>query len=190
MTGVKDNDSGVPTYWGRSGRPLQMLISAVAVTDFLLFGYDQGVMSGIISAPGFQAAFPQVKGDSTYEGFVVSIYACGCFFGAIAIFLFGDKLGRRKSIFVGAFVMIIGVIIQITCVPPNGGATAQFIIGRFITGLGNGINTSTIPTYQAEYVPKTGFVAVIIANKQPDVAKPETVARSSVSRAAWSQSVL
>lgn len=150
MPGVKDNDSGVPTYWGQSGRMLQVLITIVAVTDFLLFGYDQGVMSGIISAPAFQKAFPQVDGDSTYEGFVVSIYACGCFLGAIFIFLFGDKLGRRKSIFLGAFVMIVGVIIQIACVPPNGGATAQFIIGRAITGVGNGINTSTIPTYQAE----------------------------------------
>lgn len=107
-------------------------------------------MSGIISAPAFEAAFPQVQDDSNYEGFVVSIYAVGCFFGAIFIFLFGDKLGRRKSIFLGAFIMIIGVIIQIACVPPNGGATAQFIIGRCITGIGNGINTSTIPTYQAE----------------------------------------
>jgi MFS family permease len=150
MPGVKDNDTGVPTYWGQSGRMLQVLITVVAVTDFLLFGYDQGVMSGIISAPAFQKAFPQVKGDSTYEGFVVSIYACGCFLGAITIFLIGDKLGRRNSIFVGAFIMIVGVIIQIACVPPNGGATAQFIIGRCITGIGNGINTSTIPTWQAE----------------------------------------
>jgi MFS family permease len=150
MPGVKDNDSGVPTYWGQSGRMLQVLITVVAVTDFLLFGYDQGVMSGIISAPAFQAAFPQVKGDSTYEGFVVSIYACGCFLGAITIFLVGDKLGRRKSIFLGAFIMIIGVIIQVACAPPNGGATAQFIVGRCITGIGNGINTSTIPTWQAE----------------------------------------
>lgn len=150
MPGVKDNDSGVPTYWGQSGRMLQVLITIVAVTDFLLFGYDQGVMSGIISAPAFEAAFPQVQDDSNYEGFVVSIYAVGCFLGAIFIFLFGDKLGRRKSIFLGAFIMIIGVIIQIACVPPNGGATAQFIIGRAITGIGNGINTSTIPTYQAE----------------------------------------
>ncbi|KAL5119745.1 hypothetical protein ACEQ8H_002351 [Pleosporales sp. CAS-2024a] len=150
MPGVKDNDSGVPTYWGASGKALQILISIVATTDFLLFGYDQGVMSGIISAPAFQAAFPQVDGDSTYEGFVVSIYAVGCFLGAVFIFLVGDKLGRRKSIFLGAAVMIIGVIIQIASVPPNSGATAQFIIGRCITGIGNGINTSTIPTYQAE----------------------------------------
>ncbi|KAH7394512.1 general substrate transporter [Pyrenochaeta sp. MPI-SDFR-AT-0127] len=147
---IKDNDSGVPTYWGQSGRMLQVLITIVATTDFLLFGYDQGVMSGIISAPAFVHAFPEVEGDSTYEGFVVSIYAVGCFLGACFIFLFGDKLGRRYSIFLGAFVMVVGVVIQVATVPVSGGATAQFIIGRCITGIGNGINTSTIPTYQAE----------------------------------------
>ena len=150
MAPHRENESGVPTYWGKSGRMLQVLITIVATTDFLLFGYDQGVMSGIISAPAFVKAFPQVDGDPTYEGFVVAIYAVGCFLGACFIFAFGDKLGRRNSIFLGASVMIIGVIIQICAVPPNAGATAQFIIGRCITGIGNGINTSTIPTYQAE----------------------------------------
>jgi MFS family permease len=94
-------------------------------------------MSGIISAPAFLKDFPQVE-DETYEGFVVSIYAVGCFLGALFILNFGDRLGRRKSIFLGAIIMIIGVIIQITAVPPSGGATAQFIIGRCITGIGNG----------------------------------------------------
>jgi MFS family permease len=112
-----------------------MMITAVATTDFLLFGYDQGVMSGIIGSEPFLNAFPQVRGDSNYEGFVVSIYAVGCLLGAIFILTFGDRLGRRNSIFLGAGVMIIGVIIQITCMPPNGGATAQFIIGRAITGV-------------------------------------------------------
>ncbi|KAF2128008.1 sugar transporter STL1 [Dothidotthia symphoricarpi CBS 119687] len=150
MPAHKDSEHGVPTYWGKSGRMLQVLITVVAITDFLLFGYDQGVMSGIISAPAFVSAFPQVDGDSTYEGFVVSIYAVGCFLGALFIFLVGDKLGRRKSIFLGAGIMIVGVIIQVAAKPAGGGATAQFIIGRAITGIGNGINTSTIPTYQAE----------------------------------------
>jgi MFS family permease len=152
MAPHKESESGVPTYWGASGRSLQLLVTIVAVTDFLLFGYDQGVMSGIISAPAFTSAFPEVKDDDTYEGFVVSIYAVGCFLGACFIFLFGDKLGRRKSIFLGAIIMIVGVVIQVASVPVGGGATAQFIIGRCITGIGNGINTSTIPTYQAEYV--------------------------------------
>jgi len=158
--GVKIADGGVPTYWGTSGRRLQMLISTVAVTDFLLFGYDQGVMSGIISSEAFVARFPEVEKDKqykTWEGFIVSIYAVGCFFGACFILQLGDWLGRRKSIFIGAWTMIIGVIIQITAMPATRGeigqsvgATAQFIVGRFLTGIGNGINTSTVPTYQAE----------------------------------------
>lgn len=158
--GVKIADGGVPTYWGTSGRRLQMLISTVAVTDFLLFGYDQGVMSGIISSEAFTDRFPEVNKDPEYqswEGFIVSIYAVGCFFGACFILQLGDWLGRRKAIFIGAWTMIIGVIIQITAMPATQGrigqsvgATAQFIVGRFLTGIGNGINTSTVPTYQAE----------------------------------------
>ncbi|KAJ8123299.1 hypothetical protein ONZ43_g721 [Nemania bipapillata] len=148
--GYQENTAGVPTYWGQSGKPLQRLVTIVATIDFLLFGYDQGVMSGIISGAPFVADFPQVDNDSTWQGFVVSIYAVGCFFGALLILMVGDKLGRRKAIFIGATIMIIGVTIQLACVPPSHGATAQFIIGRFITGMGNGINTSTIPIWQAE----------------------------------------
>ncbi|KAI1357264.1 general substrate transporter [Xylaria arbuscula] len=148
--GHKENASGVPTFWGASGQTLQRLVTTVATLDFLLFGYDQGVMSGIISSDPFVHDFPQVDGDDTWQGFVVSIYAVGCFFGALFILIYGNTLGRRKAIFMGGCTMIIGVIVQITSVPPNHGATAQFIIGRFITGIGNGINTSTIPIWQAE----------------------------------------
>ena len=49
----------------------------------------------------------------------------------------------------GATVMIIGVIIQVTAMPGSL-PLLQFIFGRVITGIGNGMNTSTIPTYQAE----------------------------------------
>ncbi len=45
--------------------------------------------------------------------------------------------------------MILGVVIQVTAIKGSH-ATLQFIIGRTITGVGNGMNTSTIPTYQAE----------------------------------------
>ncbi|GAW18316.1 hypothetical protein ANO14919_077910 [Xylariales sp. No.14919] len=148
--GQTENAADVPSYWGASGKKLQRLVTTVATIDFLLFGYDQGVMSGIIAGDAFTYDFPQVKDDSTWQGFVTSIYAVGCFFGALFILWLGDKLGRRKAIFIGACVMIVGVIIQISSVPPNVGATAQFIIGRFITGIGNGINTSTIPIWQAE----------------------------------------
>jgi len=46
------------------GRPLGLLISTIATTGFLLFGYDQGVMSGIISADPFNNYFPRTKDNS------------------------------------------------------------------------------------------------------------------------------
>ena len=45
--------------------------------------------------------------------------------------------------------MIIGVIIQVTSWWDQV-QLAQFMVGRVITGVGNGMNTATIPTYQAE----------------------------------------
>lgn len=49
----------------------------------------------------------------------------------------------------GATIMIIGVVIQVTSMPKSI-PLLQFFFGRVITGIGNGMNTSTIPTYQAE----------------------------------------
>jgi MFS family permease len=65
------------------------------------------------------------------------------------ILAYGDWLGRRRSVMLGASIMILGVIIQVTSFPGHV-PLAQFIVGRVVTGVGNGINTSTIPTYQAE----------------------------------------
>jgi MFS family permease len=107
-----------------------------------LFGYDQGVMSGIIDSDQFIKEFPEVAINSSWQGFIVSCYAVGCFFGAIFILSLGDRLGRRKSIYIGATVMIIGVIIQLCCVKVSGGTTAQFIIGRFITGVSQSQTTA------------------------------------------------
>ncbi|OBT57044.1 hypothetical protein VE04_02614 [Pseudogymnoascus sp. 24MN13] len=136
-------------FVGMAGRPLGLAISTIATTGFLLFGYDQGVMSGIISAPQFNTFFPETREDSVYQGFVTAIYEIGCLAGALFILWCGDSLGRRRSMMLGGLIMILGVIIQVTCMKGHK-ATAQFIIGRTITGIGNGINTSTIPTYQAE----------------------------------------
>jgi MFS family permease len=87
-----------PRFAGLSGRALGLLVSTIATNGFLLFGYDQGVMSGIINAPDFNAYFPATKGDSVYQGFVTAIYEVGCLFGAISILTFGDRLGRRRAV--------------------------------------------------------------------------------------------
>lgn len=54
-------------------------------------------------------------------------------------------LGRKKTIFIGSAIMIVGAILQTASY-----GLAQLIIGRWITGFGNGMNTSTVPTWQSE----------------------------------------
>ncbi|KAI0442035.1 general substrate transporter [Xylaria telfairii] len=138
-----------PSYMGLSGRPLSLAVSAICTTGFLLFGYDQGVMSGILTAPAFADVFEETRDNSTLQGVVTSVYDLGCLFGAIFVLTVGDQLGRRRAIIAGGIIMIIGALIQVTAYPGHA-PLAQFIIGRIVTGLGNGMNTSTIPTYQAE----------------------------------------
>jgi MFS family permease len=55
----------------------------------------------------------------------------------------------------GAAIMIIGTVISVTAFGPgapngNVGGFVQFIVGRVITGVGNGMNTATIPSWVAE----------------------------------------
>lgn len=85
-------------YMGLNGRPLGLAISTIATTGFLLFGYDQGVMSGIISADPFNKYFPETKDNSVYQGFVTAIYEIGCLAGALLILAIGDGLGRRRAV--------------------------------------------------------------------------------------------
>ncbi|KAL8948751.1 MAG: hypothetical protein Q9222_005090 [Ikaeria aurantiellina] len=97
-------------------------------------------MSGIITAPAFNDLYPATKDNSTMQAFVTAIYEVGCLFGAILILAFGDSIGRRRGMMLGGSTMILGVIIQVTA-ERNATPLAQFIIGRTITGVGNGINT-------------------------------------------------
>jgi len=66
-----------PKFMGLTGHPLSLAVSTVATTGFVLFGYDQGVMSGIITAPAFNNLFTATKGNSTMQGFVTAIYEIG-----------------------------------------------------------------------------------------------------------------
>jgi MFS family permease len=61
----------------------------------------------------------------------------GCLVGALSNLWVGDWLGRRKTIFVGGVIMIIGAILQAASVN-----YAMMIVARIVTGLGNGLNAS------------------------------------------------
>lgn len=46
---------------GLKGRALELAISSFAGCVFLLFGYGQGVMSGILTVPDFLNTFPLIN---------------------------------------------------------------------------------------------------------------------------------
>ncbi|KAK1501046.1 hypothetical protein CABS01_09781 [Colletotrichum abscissum] len=133
------------------GRPLNWAITATAGSGFLLFGYDQGVMSGLLTGYAFTRTFPEIDttngggGSSSLQGTVVAIYEIGCFFGAIFCLLVGERLGRRKCIMLGCVVLSIGAALQASAF-----GIPQMIVGRIVAGLGNGMNTSTIPVWHSE----------------------------------------
>ena len=68
------------TWLGR-GKTLQVGITACCLVAFVLFGYDQGVFSGILQNEDWKAQF----GDpvDTIRGIIVSCYNLGCLLGCI-----------------------------------------------------------------------------------------------------------
>ncbi|WVQ67997.1 uncharacterized protein L199_006203 [Kwoniella botswanensis] len=133
------------------GRAVQWAITAACGSAFLLFGYDQGVMSGLLTGDAFTKQFPSIDttdggtGSSSLQGTVVAIYEIGCLFGSIFTFFMGEKFGRRRTIMLGCTILIIGATLQTAAF-----GIPQLIVGRIVTGLGNGINTSTVPVWHSE----------------------------------------
>ena len=118
-----------------SGSLLVAAITSVCSSGFLLFGYDQGVMSGIVVSHYWlaQMGHPSTIMVST----ITALYDVGAVFGAIGAALVGDKLGRKRTLMLGCVVLIVGSILMATCFE-----RVQMMFGRVLTGLGIGFITS------------------------------------------------
>nr|XP_036577935.1 uncharacterized protein CTRU02_11997 [Colletotrichum truncatum]KAF6785065.1 hypothetical protein CTRU02_11997 [Colletotrichum truncatum] len=126
-----------------NGDALRHRITAACGAGFLLFGYDQGVFGGILSNKSFIETFNNP--NSTIQGQIVASYDIGCIMGTIVSMFLGDKLGRKRCIFCGCTILIIGGILQAASY-----SIALMIFGRVVAGIGNGMNTIAIPVWQSE----------------------------------------
>ncbi|RSM16182.1 hypothetical protein CDV31_004645 [Fusarium ambrosium] len=152
------------------GATLNWAIGIIASCGFLMFGYDQGVLSALLTLDDFQKNlvlmtprddsnplcwldYPennqpdpnQCTGDPNTQAAAVAVYQIGCFLGAILILFYGERWGRKSSTFWGSLIMIIGTIMQ-----ASAHEYGLFSAGRVVGGIGNGMVTSTIPTWQSE----------------------------------------
>lgn len=125
------------------GASLRAAIYACCLSAFLFFGYDQGVFGGILENEDWLNTFHHPR--DTITGITVSSYCLGALFGCITNFFIGDILGRRRMIWLAMGLIIVGATLQTSAY-----SLVHLIIGRVITGLGTGIDSSTVPMYQSE----------------------------------------
>lgn len=92
------------------GRPLIGLILVVSGLQFTLFGFDQGLFGGILAGERFQDMLGHP--NPTMSGLVTAIYDIGCALGAVVAFVFGEQLGRKRSIILANLIVIVGAAIQ------------------------------------------------------------------------------
>ncbi|CEH15356.1 related to quinate transport protein [Ceraceosorus bombacis] len=126
----------------------------------LLFGWDTGMIGGLLDSASFQHSFALPSGSQSlanFKGNIVSTLQAGCFLGAASALLLPDRIGRRKSLILAALVALAGTAVQTCCAvgaqhPEQ--ALVQLYVGRSIGGFGVGLASSVVPTYIAEIAPK------------------------------------
>ncbi|KAH9486635.1 Sugar transporter STL1 [Psilocybe cubensis] len=137
-----------PTHRRRRlvGQSLLYSISVFASLGVFLFGYDQGVMSGIITGPYFRKYFNYPGPIET--GTVVAVLEIGAFITSVAAGRVGDTIGRKGTLFIGAVVFTIGGAIQTFTI-----GFWSMLLGRIVSGFGVGLLSTIVPIYQSEISP-------------------------------------
>jgi MFS family permease len=77
--------------------------------------------------------------SDTETGALVSSYCIGALLGCILNFFTGDRLGRRKSMWLAMGFVIVGATLQTSAY-----TVPHLVIGRVITGLGTGIGKDIV----------------------------------------------
>jgi len=118
-------------------------ITIIGALGGLLFGYDTAVISGAI---GFLET--KFSLDVNQKGFAVSSAIFGCVLGVAIAGYIADKIGRKKTLLITAFLFAVSAI---------GSAIADsytfFVVARIIGGVGVGAASMLSPLYISEIAP-------------------------------------
>ncbi|VTT64665.1 unnamed protein product [Fusarium fujikuroi] len=127
----------------------------------LLFGYDLGVINGILAMAVFKDHFSTNQSCKDDQGhidlcpedssLIVAILSGGAVIGALVAAPSGDSIGRRKTLLAAVTTFCIGAIFQICA-----RATPMLLVGseRLLAGVAVGAISVLVPLYQSETAPK------------------------------------
>lgn len=138
------------------GRALLNFTSIFVSLGVFLFGFEQGLMSSLLTNKYFQDYFHHPSPAAI--GTMIAILEIGALFSSFVAGKVGDKIGRRKTIRYGAFIFVVGGTIQFGSV-----SILNLSVGRLIGGIAIGFLTTIIPCYQLEISPPDdrGFYACL-----------------------------
>ncbi|EKD12585.1 quinate permease [Drepanopeziza brunnea f. sp. 'multigermtubi' MB_m1] len=124
------------------------MIALFACLGGFLYGYNQGVFSGILTMPSFERYMGSYVTNQSKKGWLTAILELGAWFGALVSGFLAEALSRKYAIMVATVVFIIGVVIQATAqeTGPEG-----ILAGR--SGMGVGSLSMIVPMYNAEVAP-------------------------------------
>jgi sugar porter (SP) family MFS transporter len=130
--------------------------AAIAALGGLLFGYDTGVVSGVLLF--LSSTFGNVTAFE--KELVTGVLLVGAAVGAFGSGRLAERIGRRPTILVTAAVFVVGVL---------GAAfspTLWFLITmRFVIGLAVGSASMAVPLYISELAPPRARGALVSLNQ-------------------------
>eukprot|EP01135_Chromosphaera_perkinsii_P005316 Nk52_evm4s340 gene=Nk52_evmTU4s340 len=140
-TGMSGNESS--TWYSN-------ISAAFAALGGFLFGYDQGVISGIIVMEGFMDKFQidTSNGDTTEVSWLVSSLLLAASISSVFAGSVADRFGRHWCL------ILATVVFFISCALQAGAETFALLLGgRVFSGFAVGVLSVVVPMYIAEIAP-------------------------------------
>jgi MFS transporter, SP family, arabinose:H+ symporter len=139
----------------KSKQAYVIFVTVIAAIGGLLFGFDTAIVAGATRYLKDQFAL-----NSLQEGWAVSVVLIGCMFGAGLAGSISDRIGRKRFMLVSAVLFFVSAL---GCAFPQN--IFQFVVFRFIGGLGIGSASILAPLYIAEVSPARIRGALVSVNQ-------------------------
>ncbi|AQZ12441.1 YDR387C [Zygosaccharomyces parabailii] len=134
------------------------VIFAGATVGGLLFGYDTGIISGVLLMLNPADLSLSVVTDFDKE-LITSVTCLGSFFGSLLAFSIADRYGRRLTLALCSAVFIVAALWMALAT-----TLSLLVTGRLLVGVAVGVAAQCIPVYLSEISPASTRGTVLALN--------------------------
>lgn len=135
----------------RLGKIRAYYLGSVVCIGGFLFGYDSGIVGGVLTLASFQDDYGYAKAGATRTNSLsVGLQQLGAFVACFLAWPLTDYLGRKKALMISSLVFCVGALVQTI----NTHSLSAFYVARVVAGLGLGTATVVVPMFSSEMTPK------------------------------------